>query len=526
MSALNRLLADGLRRFFPRRVHALAAKLVKPRIRPTDPHSLALKDPHALLDAVNERGRVDAAPARPALTSAGLITAFEQLFENRDPLMYELFAAARQRDVNSMFVYWLKCRDVEWSGRALAQGELDQLIGYAERNGKDPVTKKPLVNYMLLLLIRMGEHERAERLLQEPGIDPGGLTLSQRIALLRWLQTDGSRQQRTGFAAAALYAGLSEFFSLKLKILSASKAEFRREPWSHSSVEQEFRRCAPVDIRAEYEKLVLPCYQRLRPGLRYMDVRWDDAQSGELIARLRQTLVDRKPFSLLRLSDREGYVFSDDARFFTPEDVANCERHWWSEEIAASLRREITASIREAVRNADILGIPCVYRFLQYHNLGGGLQSRGLLEVLNQVPGLARQSALFSEEKCNAPLFNDLATVHALAGHAPRLVIVSSAAGHALDKAFHEVRNRHYISVPTHSRTRANEKYVGFERPLPYVYKEVRERIRLAVVPGDLVLVAAGVIGKIFLNDARESGGVALDVGSSLEKWVGAWTGS
>jgi hypothetical protein len=149
-----------------------------------------------------------------------------------------------------------------------------------------------------------------------------------------------------------------------------------------------------------------------------------------------------------------------------------------------------------------------------------------LLDVLNPAPGIAGSSVLWTAEKCNAPLFTDLARVHSLAGHAARLVVVSSAAGHALDKALYAIKNRHYISVPTHSRTRANEKYVSCDRPLPYVYKELREQIRSTAGPGDLVLVAAGVIGKIFLNDIRERGGVALDVGSSLVKWVDAWAGS
>jgi hypothetical protein len=113
-----------------------------------------------------------------------------------------------------------------------------------------------------------------------------------------------------GFAGSQLYAGLSVFYTLKLKILSASRAEFRREPWTHSSVEREFRRCAPRDIRADYAKFVLPCYERIRPGLRYMDVRWDDSQSDELIARVRDALIGRKAFSLIRLSDREGYPWT------------------------------------------------------------------------------------------------------------------------------------------------------------------------------------------------------------------------
>jgi hypothetical protein len=532
MSALNRFLNDGFRRFLPRQLYAFGAKLVKRRLSPSDPHSLALREsPRVLLDALNGPGRMDASSKWAVLNSAGLIKAFEQLFKNRDPLIYELFAAARGRDVNSMFVYWLKCRDVEWSGRALAEGELDQLVHYAERSGNDPVTNRPLVNYMLLLLIRMGEHERAEKLLESRLVDLDALLVNQRISLLRWLQSDAGRQLRVKLAPAELYQGLSEFHLLKLRMLTASKAKFQQAPWDHSSIEQEFRRCASRALQAEYDKLLLPCYQRLRARLLYMDVRWNDSQSAELIARVRQALVGRAPFSLIRLSDREGYVFSRDARFFTLEDTRNCERHWWSEEIPESLREEIISDIQEAVRNADILGIPCIYRFLQYQNdksltLLGGLNSRGLVEVLNGIPGLAKPSALFSEEKCNDPLFNSFACIRSLAEHAPRVVIVSSAASHALDKLFHEMGEVQYISVPTHSRTRANEKYVSFERPLPFVYKEVRRQIRAAVRPGDLVLVAAGVIGKIFLNDARETGGIALDVGSSLEKWVGAWSGS
>ena len=67
-----------------------------------------------------------------------------------------------------------------------------------------------------------------------------------------------------------------------------------------------------------------------------------------------------------------------------------------------------------------------------------------------------------------------------------------------------------------------NTKYANSSQSLPKVYGQIREEIAASIVPGDLVLVAAGIIGKIFLGDAKLAGGVALDIGTCLDAWVGA----
>jgi hypothetical protein len=41
-----------------------------------------------------------------------------------------------------------------------------------------------------------------------------------------------------------------------------------------------------------------------------------------------------------------------------------------------------------------------------------------------------------------------------------------------------------------------------------------------AVRPGDAFLVGAGVLGKIYCDEIKARGGVALDIGSILDSWA------
>jgi hypothetical protein len=57
--------------------------------------------------------------------------------------------------------------------------------------------------------------------------------------------------------------------------------------------------------------------------------------------------------------------------------------------------------------------------------------------------------------------------------------------------------------------------------PLCEIYPEIVERVRASSRPGTLVLVGAGIIGKILVDEARQCGAVALDVGSLLDYVAG-----
>jgi hypothetical protein len=71
------------------------------------------------------------------------------------------------------------------------------------------------------------------------------------------------------------------------------------------------------------------------------------------------------------------------------------------------------------------------------------------------------------------------------------------------------------INIPEEGRTlkRPNDHWEQ--------YGDIREEIAGVARPGDVWLVGAGVLGKIYTVDAALSGAIALDIGSIFDGWAG-----
>jgi hypothetical protein len=82
--------------------------------------------------------------------------------------------------------------------------------------------------------------------------------------------------------------------------------------------------------------------------------------------------------------------------------------------------------------------------------------------------------------------------------------------------------NINHVTIPTHFRTSRNGKYHVSDQPLPLIYEAIDNEVRQMTSPGTLVLVAGGVVGKIFIGTAKEAGGVGLDLGSIMDEWLDA----
>jgi hypothetical protein len=50
------------------------------------------------------------------------------------------------------------------------------------------------------------------------------------------------------------------------------------------------------------------------------------------------------------------------------------------------------------------------------------------------------------------------------------------------------------------------------------------ERLRREAQQATIWLIAAGYLGKIYCDEVREAGGIALDVGSVVDGWCGKLT--
>jgi hypothetical protein len=59
------------------------------------------------------------------------------------------------------------------------------------------------------------------------------------------------------------------------------------------------------------------------------------------------------------------------------------------------------------------------------------------------------------------------------------------------------------------------------DKPLWLSYPDVIGRVREVSAPGHLVLVGAGILGKVFVHEARQRGAVALDIGSMPDYFAG-----
>ena len=256
------------------------------------------------------------------------------------------------------------------------------------------------------------------------------------------------------------------------------------------------------------------------------------------MARLDDDLIDRfwqlvkdalssgRGFSFIRLSDGEGYIYS--SKIFLVDDCKNRERHWWGCELHESHRSRLQQQLISAVVRSDVIGLPSVFRFmrdlpahsLSKENLYKSVQRRGLLEVINGFMLYKSEKIAVVEERANDYLFENFKSrLLILSPFIKNVVLVSSLQEHVVNTEFAEFSEFVHIKVPTRSRT--------FNQPgrdllegkiLPYLYKDVIELVRHHSSSGVVLLVASGVIGKLFLDIGKQYGAVALDIGELAER--------
>lgn len=490
---------------------------------------LVNRAPYTVIDYVNSRDRFAPKQWHNDTANLGFISAIKEIFNDRVTNSYESFGTTRRvAEVNSELVYWTKCRDIELTGRETSQREIDEMVEHVRRQPFDPATSWPDLIEFLVFLLRQGKEKEVLNLFGDlPAVPVKRLGINRRIGLMKWLRHNHEAQAALKLQPANLYSGLTAFQQLKLRILSVQGQDDVDHPWSHETIETDFARLTSPGLQAHFAEIFEPCYAYARSRMKFMDVRWSLSERQRFYELIGSLLEQKTPFSLIRLSDREAYMFADGTHHFTIEDIENCERHWWRLQLDQTQRARLTLEMRQAAEQADMLGIPSIYRLLRENDtksrsLLSSLQGRGLSEVARVIASGEYAPSAFTEEKCNIPLFSRLEDVRALGRHATRVVLVASSNEQEARRLFASSQALIHITIPTHSRTLSNDKYAVTDKSLPEVYTSIRDEILNAVEPGDLVLVAAGIIGKIFVDDAKQAGGVALDIGTCLDDWLGA----
>jgi hypothetical protein len=259
-----------------------------------------------------------------------------------------------------------------------------------------------------------------------------------------------------------------------------------------------------------------------------MDIRYSEEQRGALQAKIRSSLREQRPLSLLRLGDGESYPYPNPEiegieRAIFDRDKDNFERGYLGLDPSSatdSLGETLTADFRQAVARCDILGFPSVFRIIRHlgtqhancrqrHRYGSRRNQRAFLRFFaglgHEIP---MDGKVFTEERC-----------HRIRGAIDEPFLLALAA-----------EARSVVLVSCRSELQAKFPAAALIAVTPSVsilyrtYPEVIERICELSGPGTLVLIGAGVPAKIMADRAREVGAVALDVGSLMDYMVGLKT--
>ena len=255
--------------------------------------------------------------------------------------------------------------------------------------------------------------------------------------------------------------------------------------------------------------------------------------------RIRAAVQSRRPFSLIRTGDGEAMLLSVGESAWL-HDIAELHRHWGAERVtlgdALRLRRDLEA----ALAGADLIGIrPDVLGV----TVPADLLDRPLAAIGDYVrehfnlrepekaakDKVARRLALTHSvstrlqassdaEVCSSWIHWEMLASGLTAevlDAAEEVVLVTShpELGPVVSEKFGA--RTHLVTVPG--------KFVdtGLSGAhVPDRYDAIRSELT-GFPPGTLALVGAGIPGKIYCHWLKEAGCVALDVGSTLDAWMG-----
>lgn len=225
-------------------------------------------------------------------------------------------------------------------------------------------------------------------------------------------------------------------------------------------------------------------------------------------------LHSKKPLSVIRYGDGEAMVlnaFNDTTslNFILKKLLGHVPP--FSDVVS------IRANLIQAYREADIIGVPVQNRHMADPN-SYWYKSKGILVDAVGAHYLSKKDITNIDVHSH---FLDKGYYDQLLNGIDTLCYISCR---QLDEAF----KRRYGINNVHSFIIAPEMYYtsGYEGlpHFPDQYEQIKEWIKTIPVKGNLCLVGAGVVGKIYNNWFRDQGGISMDIGSIFDSWFGRLT--
>lgn len=294
---------------------------------------------------------------------------------------------------------------------------------------------------------------------------------------------------------------------------------------------------APNSIQLFFRKLIEYAKELESFSAAFSEVYLDIGESPVSAVNLADNLISRIqrkiPTSMIRLGDGEGnyLTYSPQYTEWQDKDIEDIQRIWWGD---VKIQRADEASIKqlfaETVENADILGIPDLLRRARdmpnFEGIATNRHNRGIEAAMYHLSHTLTASATAKQDRtltsCHYHtdlefwdlfryILTDVGKVTVITCHDDLGRVLRDKFGIArVDTVMIPAEHRHSHNFNTHETE--NSHYPDFFN---------RILSTLNVEPGEVFLVAAGFLGKIYCNHIKNKGGIGIDIGSTADIWMG-----
>jgi hypothetical protein len=248
-----------------------------------------------------------------------------------------------------------------------------------------------------------------------------------------------------------------------------------------------------------------------------------------LFSHLQAAIRSRTPLSLVRHGDGEGKFLAHQmawARRLITDREADCVlgfnwEIWFGQPLStvdpADLR-DLGNAFVTAMAETDVLGVTPAARYedMIYRRGFLGVLEHAIADAVARQPGILLTSAM-----AHTQLHGLSPYMQALLSGIDFLGVISPHPGLAMRLAeLHGITEFEEYVVPGESRLPSAARGRTQGAHFPDRFRAIMRDLR---VPRDgaVFLVAAGLLGKIYCHRIRERGGIAIDVGSLVDAWMG-----
>ncbi|MEH8165584.1 hypothetical protein Q7I20_00285 [Aeromonas veronii] len=227
---------------------------------------------------------------------------------------------------------------------------------------------------------------------------------------------------------------------------------------------------------------------------------------------IRNSFKEKSGFSFIRINHCENRLWGFEYTF-GKSDVNDTYSIQFGEQLDSSDSRLISGLIGTAVRNASLLGVP-VLSHLTNRKLGilenstfVHLRDNSLLGVI-PLTDVNIHLKLFAKNE-----FGDfLKTI-------PRVIVITCRNSAAKILESQLGIDVHIIPIPGEFKFSSNH-----DSHYKNHFRNVMSQIENFVKPGDVVLIGAGILGKIYCDKVKEMDGIGIDIGSLFDAIAGEQT--